>query len=496
MKPELAILLDDAGWPAFMVDRSGSVQHMNSAARTLFSGALDAHAPALAQIWSIENPTAAPQFLADWMETQAPAALIRFKLPQARAEACLTSFCRVGNLVLMQILPQNGNGSLDPKLAAERQKLDRALHLARTLTLEFNNALTGILGNASLLLKQMEPANPWRGLLVELEKSAQRAVEVANDLGTFSRQEKNVGNAVVGNLNLVIARALETVKQSTAAQEPIDWELQGEKKLFAVRFDENRLQPALIKVLENAAEALRKHRSVTIHTRNVELTEASQDRNVQLQPGTYVCVEVKDTGCGIDEAVLPRVFEPFFTTKPGSHRGLGLALAYGIVTNLGGAIAISTEPGAGTSVRVYLPAQRRFVEADAMIGPADGDGQTILIVDDEELLLSTEKAILTSYGYQVLLANTGEKALKLLQQKSSEVNLVITDLIMPTMSGKELISRIREEYPFLPVICTTGYVWPPGQQPAESDYLRKPFTAQQLLSRVAATLRRHAKEVD
>lgn len=496
MKPELAILLDDAGWPAMLVDRQGAIQHLNESARKFFADVLDSSAPALTQVWSIENSVTAPQFLVEWFQSRTPTALIKFKLPQTRAEAYLTSFCVAEDSVLIQILPQNGNGTLEPKLAAERQKLDRALHLARTLTLEFNNALTGILGNSSLLLQQVEPSSAWRPLLVELEKSARRAVEVANDLGTFSRQEKDNRGGAVGNLNSVIVRALETVKQTTANQDPIEWEIQGERRLFAVKFDENRLHPALVKVLENAAEALRKNRSIAIHTRNVELTEPGQDRNVQLQPGAYVCLEVKDTGCGIEEAVLPRVFEPFFTTKPGSHRGLGLALAYGIATNLGGAIAISSQVGSGTSVRMYLPAQRRFVEADAPPGLMEGNGQTILVVDDEELLLSTETAILAAYGYQVLSANTGEKALKLLSQKSSEVRLVITDLIMPTMSGRELISKILEEYPSIPVVCTTGYVWPPGQQPAESDYLRKPFTAQQLLAKVASVLCRHSKEVD
>ena len=169
---------------------------------------------------------------------------------------------------------------------------------------------------------------------------------------------------------------------------------------------------------------------------------------MRLAAGAYVCVEISDNGCGIEPEVLPRVFEPFFTTKRGaSHRGLGLAWVYGIVTNHGGGVAVSSQPGTGTSVRVYLPAEKRIVRDDGVTSGDLSGSQTILMVDDEDLLLTMGKTILSAYGYRVLTANGGQKALEILSQKDTSVDLVITDLVMPAMSGRELVEHIRKLSP-------------------------------------------------
>jgi CheY-like chemotaxis protein len=182
------------------------------------------------------------------------------------------------------------------------------------------------------------------------------------------------------------------------------------------------------------------------------------------------------------------VFEPFFTTKRGaSHRGLGLAWVYGIVTNHGGGVAISSQPGAGTSVRVYLPAERKYVLDQGVTSDDLSGTQTILMVDDEDLLLTMGKTILSTYGYRVLTANGGQKALDVLSQKDSKVELVITDLVMPAMSGRELVEHIRQVSPSMRIICTSGYVWPAGQE-TDGAYLQKPFTSQELLLKVKQAL--------
>jgi len=236
-------------------------------------------------------------------------------------------------------------------------------------------------------------------------------------------------------------------------------------------------------------QALRDRGHITVQTRNIELAQPTQDRNVHLAAGAYVCVEISDNGCGIEPEVLPRVFEPFFTTKRGgNHRGLGLAWVYGIVTNHGGGVAISSQPSVGTSVRVYLPAENRIVR-DQSLAPGDLTGnQTVLIVDDEDLLLTMGQTILSAYGYRVLTANGGQKALDILAQKEPAVDLVITDLVMPAMSGRELIDHIRQTAPGIRIICTSGYVWPVGQENHDT-YLQKPFTSQELLLRVKEALR-------
>ena len=171
-----------------------------------------------------------------------------------------------------------------------------------------------------------------------------------------------------------------------------------------------------------------------------------------------MCVEVSDTGCGIAPEVMPRIFEPFFTTKGARHRGLGLAWVYGIVTNHGGAVAVSSQPGAGASVRVYLPATGKIVRA-APVATGDLNGtQTILFVDDEDILLTMGQMILSSYGYTVLTASSGQKALEIFTQSQKPIDLVITDLVMPQMSGRELSEQILRTAPNTRILWSSGYV--------------------------------------
>ena len=204
--------------------------------------------------------------------------------------------------------------------------------------------------------------------------------------------------------------------------------------------------------------------------------------------GNYVCVEISDKGTGIEAETLPRIFEPFFTTKRAPHRGLGLALVYGIITNHGGGVAISSQPGQGTSARVYLPAERGFVlEALDTDKSLRGNG-TILVVDDENLLLTMAETILSDFGYKVLTASSGQKALQILGQPGTKVDLVITDLVMPGMGGRELIEKIRQTEPALAILCTSGYVMPEDKQ-VSGGYLQKPFTSTELLLKVRAALR-------
>jgi CheY-like chemotaxis protein len=371
--------------------------------------------------------------------------------------------------------------------AALKQKLDCVLQLARTVSLDFNNALTGVLAHTSLLLGKAEPDHPWRRSLLEVEKSAARAAEIAGELAQFSRQEKEVRRTPVGNLNAVALRCVEFFQSAQGAR--FTWKMTPERSLFAARFDEAKVQQALTKILENAVESFGVNGTgqIAVETRNVELTAATQDRNVQLNAGTYVCVEISDSGAGIEADALTRIFEPFFTTKRAPHRGLGLALVYGIITNHGGGIAISSQPGQGTSARVYLPAEKSLVhETDGSPKELRGTG-TVLVVDDEGLVLTMAETILSDFGYKVLTASGGQKALTILGQPGSKVNLVITDLVMPGMGGRELAERIRQLDPHLPVMSTSGYVLP-EEKKVGAGFLQKPFTSAELLRKVKSAL--------
>jgi signal transduction histidine kinase len=246
----------------------------------------------------------------------------------------------------------------------QKQKLDCAMQLTRSVALDFNNALTGILGHTSLVLSQLETSHPLRASLLEVEKAAGRAAEIAQQLAAFSRSEKEIVSHSSGNLNSVIRRLAEGFQK--AKPSTVRWQLQLEEHLYTVKFDESKVQQALAKIIENSLDATEPTGRVSIATRNLDITETTQDRTAQLVPGTYVCITVTDDGKGIDAEELPRIFEPFYSTKVG-HRGLGLAWVYGIVTNHRGGVAVSSDPGQGSSVRLYLPASQETVTETVML---------------------------------------------------------------------------------------------------------------------------------
>jgi two-component system cell cycle sensor histidine kinase/response regulator CckA len=495
MKADWVFTLDHAGWPAFLVDGASVICRANEAAVKMFGTPLEGASPQLSAIWSPDNDNTADQFLAQWERSPVPNVSLKFRSKGGSTITQTASLCAFANdgqkYFIFQLFPDKAAATAETKSQGfettfhQKQKLDCALQMARTVALDFNNALTSILGHTSLVLAKMEPANPWRGSLLEVERAAGKAAEVANDLGAFSRQEKDARTQAAGNLNLVLQRTVEGFQRNSGT-ETVEWKLQFERELFTTKFEEAKMQQALARILENAVEALPHGGRINIQTKNVELAERSQDRNVQLAAGAYVTIEISDTGEGIPADILPRVFEPFFTTKRGNHRGLGLAWVYGVVTNHGGGVAISSQPSAGTSVRIYLPAEKRIVQDNGIAGEDLNGQQTVLIVDDEDLVLTLGHAILSTYGYQVLTANSGQKALDLLSENQS-IELVITDLVMPVMSGRELVEQIRHVTPSVPVLCMSGYIWPSGQA-HETPYLQKPFTARDLLLKVKQVL--------
>jgi two-component system cell cycle sensor histidine kinase/response regulator CckA len=506
---EIVFGLESAAWPALLVDPRGFIVRANSAAVGAFGEILKGTSPPLAAIWALDNKEKVDDFLAHWQQTPAATVNLKFQMAGGLVAEHLTSVCSFAKdthkWFVFQLLPtapsapapsptpvavsKPGPTTSDAGMDAllHKQKLDCALQLARTVSLDFNNALTGILGHTSLLLSKAEPGHPWRLSLMEVEKSAARAAEISNELGVFSQQEKEGRRVPPGNVGAVVMRCVDFFKNTHG--EKITWNLNLEKELFASRFDEAKLQQGLTKILENAVEAVNGNGQITVQTRNVELTSPSQDRNVKLTAGTHVCVEVTDNGGGIDPANLPRIFEPFFTTKKPPHRGLGLALVYGIISNHGGGVAISSEPGKGTSARVYLPAEKQLV-SQSTIPPNEKlhGSESILVVDDEGMLLTMAETILLEYGYKVLTANTGQKALALLARDDVKVDLLVTDLVMPAMGGRELIERARQLKPRMKIICMSGVLLSSDQQ-VGLTYLQKPFSCRDLLSKA-----RHALE--
>jgi signal transduction histidine kinase/ActR/RegA family two-component response regulator len=485
-------LLQEADWPAFLLRKDGQVLRANRAAVRAFGSKIEKPDVKLGTIWSPDNRESLAQFLG----LPAPAMLprLKFRLKSGLPETFLAQVACLppDDICLLQLLKEPaaaaGGAAGPPVLEAhttQRQKLDCALQLARSVALDFNNALTSILGHTSLLLSNAPADHPWRASLVEIEKSADKAAEVAGDLASFSLQEKDARVQIAGNLNTLLERTVEALQNSLARPVVISRHL--ERKLFTANFDEAKMQQALVRILENAVEAIPGGGEVTVETRNVELTQPLEEGAARLNPGNYVCVEVSDNGPGISEEVMPHLFEPFFTTKGSKHRGLGLAWVYGIVTNHGGGVAVSSRPGAGATVRIYLPANDKIVR-EAPLTTADLRGaQTLLMVDDEDLLLTMGQTVLSSFGYTVLTANSGAKALELFAHWKDSIDLVLVDLVMPGMSGRELTEQIRQIAPRARILWCSGCVRS-GKAQEEDPYLQKPFTSQDLLRAVKNAL--------
>lgn len=486
MKSDLSFLLENASWPVLLVEEAGTIRRANQEAINVFGSIVEGEKPLVAAIWGAGNNQSAGEFLGVAERPSGPKQIM-FQIKGGTTIAFTTYVSQTirdeQKYFLFQLFRESPAVESN---TAHKQKLDCALQLARSVSLDFNNALTSILGHTTLMLSKTDPTDPARVSLVEIEKSASKAAEIANDLAGFSRQEKDAKLQIAGNVNAILQRAVDAFRSPDRSQ--IMWSLQLERKLFSAVFDEAKMQQAFVKILENAIEAIGSEGRVTVQTRNLELSESTQDLTAKLSTGAYVCIEISDTGTGIPNEILPRIFEPFFTTKnTQKHRGLGLAWVYGIVTNHGGGVAVSSSAGNGTSVRIYLPANKKLVK-NISVDIADFRGnQTILFVDDEDLLLTMGQIILSSYGYEVLTANSGKKALDIFSKTEKPIDLLITDLVMPHMSGRELIEKVRQVSPATRVISASGFLRAASAE--ENDtYLQKPFTSQELLRKVKQIL--------
>jgi CheY-like chemotaxis protein len=264
-----------------------------------------------------------------------------------------------------------------------------------------------------------------------------------------------------------------------------------------VRVDPGQMDQVLMNLVVNARDAMPRGGTLTIGTRDVFLDEAYARNHTDVRAGRYVLLSVADTGCGMDRTTLGRIFEPFFTTKPvGQGTGLGLAMVYGVMKASGGHVAVESELGRGTTFQLYLPA---IVEPDGPALPASQvvltEGrETVLLVEDEAGVRNLARQALQARGYRVLEAADGEEALRLCRQYTGRIHLLLSDVVMPRMSGRELRQQMAHLSPNTRVIFTSGYtddaIVRHGVQQAESDFLQKPFTINGLLRKVREVLDR------
>lgn len=365
----------------------------------------------------------------------------------------------------------------------EAQKFESIAQLAGGVAHDFNNLLTSILGNASLAIGELEQHHRIRPNLEEIMRAADRAAHLTRQLLAYS----GGGRFIVRRLD--ISRAIGEIEKllRSAIPKNIRLEFDLAADLPPVEADAAQIQQALFNLVSNAAEAIGDAPgSIQVATRLEQVTEKGRPK----QTKDYICVEVHDTGSGMNEHVRAHAFDPFFSTKF-TGRGLGLSAVSGIVRGHKGVIDVASAPDAGTTFRLLFPAAPAAVPAPPPERRPQPAGNTVLVVDDEEMVLRMAKAALEIRGYKVLTAENGQQAVDIIRESGESIAVVLLDMMMPVMSGAEAMDHIMRMYPGMTVIATSGY----SEQEAArrfggriTRFLQKPYTSRQLGEKIKAAI--------
>jgi two-component system, cell cycle sensor histidine kinase and response regulator CckA len=420
---------------------------------------------------------------------QAEAALRRAHDELELRVAARTAELAAANLSLQREIAERNN--LKEQLI-QAQKMEAIGLLAGGVAHDFNNLLTAIIGYCQVLLMRLSPDDPLRHMVEEVDKAGHRAAALTSQLLAFSRKQimhprRLHLNILISDLSRMLKRLIgEDVEVITALRPDLGW----------VKADPGQIEQVLMNLVINARDAMLNGGKLTIETANVELDEAYGLHHFAVQPGPYIMLAVSDTGVGMSRETLSRIFEPFYTTKEkGKGTGLGLSTVFGIVKQSGGDIWVYSEPERGTTFKIYLP---RLTDPEtqteaAFTPPQLARGQeTILLVEDEESVREMTRKILEMSGYTVLEARDAEDALKIAQHEPRDIHLLLTDVIMPQLSGRSLANAISMVRSHLKVLYVSGYtddaIVHHGVLDADVAFLQKPFTPEALTRKVRATL--------
>ena len=384
----------------------------------------------------------------------------------------------------------------------QAQKLESLGQLAGGVAHDFNNLINIITGYTNLSGDQLGPLaqhdarlKPVLSDISQIREAAEQAARLTRQLLTFARHDPVKPEVL--NLNDIVEGAGQLLHRTLG--EHIDLEIASRPDLWPVQADRGQLEQVLVNLAINARDAMPRGGKLSIDTGNLEADRTYAQARPGLRPGRYARLRVSDTGTGMDQATIDRVFEPFFTTKPKGHgTGLGLSTVYGIVTQAGGTVQIYSEPGLGTTFTVLIPATRQGAALAARVpAPAiedqRGNGETILLVEDEESLRQLAHRILTGHGYRVHQAGTGPAAVQYAADPAHTVDLLLTDVVMPEMLGTDVADGVHRHRPALPIVYMSGYAQPilasHGAAGPEMNIIEKPFTRVTLLARVHEALR-------
>jgi len=374
----------------------------------------------------------------------------------------------------------------------QAQKMEAVGRLAGGIAHDFNNILTAITGHADLLLEDLGHHDPRRADVDEIRRSAERAAGLTRQLLAFSRQQvlqpKVVDlNALVLDMDKLLRRLIgEDVELATAL----------DPGLGRVTADPGQLEQVIVNLAVNARDAMPQGGKLTLETRNIDLDSSYTLEHSLVKPGPYVQLTVSDSGIGMDEETQAHAFEPFFTTKPrGQGTGLGLAMVYGTVKQSGGFIWVYSEPGRGATFKIYLPRVDAPVESAAPPAPVERPprgSETVLLAEDEPAVRAIARQALERQGYTVLAAPSGADALALAAQHGATIHLLLTDVVMPGMSGRDLADRLTAQRPGIRVLYISGYtdnaIVRHGMLEPGLAYLQKPFRPDALVRKVREVL--------
>ena len=375
----------------------------------------------------------------------------------------------------------------------QSQKLEGIGRLAGGVAHDFNNLLTAIIGYTDLLIGQTPKLDPRYQDLQEIKRSSDRAADLTKQLLAFSR--KQILQPVVADLNAIVEGMNRMLKRLLG--EDIELVTRLGTELEPVKVDPGQIEQVILNLALNARDAMPHGGKLTIETSTIELDDSYARVHVSVRAGVYVMIAVSDTGTGMDAETVSQVFEPFFTTKEtGKGTGLGLSTAYGIVKQSGGNIWVYSEPGKGSTFKVYLPrvegaAEILSTDKEDFSAVANGT-ETILVVEDEVSLRNLIQKTLERSGYKVLLAATGDEALRLASINPEPIHLILTDVVMPGISGRQMVQQL---HPFLPkaaVLFMSGYtdnaIVHHGVLDQGVHFLQKPFTPAGLCKKLRAVL--------
>jgi PAS domain S-box-containing protein len=372
------------------------------------------------------------------------------------------------------------------------QKMEAVGRLAGGVAHDFNNLLTVILGNTDLVLQQLSPNDPLEADTQEIRKAGERAAALTRQLLAFSRQQVMLPevldlNAIVLNLEKMLRRLIGEDISLRSFLEP---------DLGRVKADPGQIEQIIVNLAVNARDAMPIGGSLTIETKSVELDEAYLLEHVPVRPGRYAMLAVTDTGAGIDGETRSHIFEPFFTTKEkGKGTGLGLSTVYGIVKQSDGYIWVYSEPGQGATFKIYLPIiadELRDSTTPEPVPTIRPGSETVLLVEDEDAVRNLARRTLEGHGYTVLPVQSGEEALALIERYRGPIQLVLTDVVMPAMSGLDLAERLRGLRPAIRVLFMSGYTENAfinrGLLQPGTAFIQKPFAGKQLARKVREVL--------